>query len=34
VLAEQRHPGLPLDLLGFTCSDGRLHVDIQAGAGA
>jgi hypothetical protein len=33
-LAERSHPGLPLDLLGFSCSAGQLNVDIQAVGGA
>lgn len=33
-LAESRHRGLPLSLLGFSCSGNQLHVDIQAGEGA
>jgi hypothetical protein len=30
-VAERRHPGLPLSVLGFSCSDDQLHVDIHAG---
>jgi hypothetical protein len=30
---HQGSRGLPLSLLGYTCSGGRLHVDLQAGEG-
>lgn len=33
-VAERRHPGVPLSVLGFCCSVDQLHVDILAGEAA